>query len=72
MENRITDKIKALQNGTTSQEEFMKKLAELDEKGHLSQDLLDQVNGGASITKPTLIDTPVLGIWFPTSIDPTV
>lgn len=70
----MDNKIKALQNKVENQAEFMKKLAELDEKGQLTQAVLDQVNGGSSVTvKKPIIDLPVLGIWLPpTSPDTTI
>ncbi|GAB3782230.1 hypothetical protein GCM10028818_37660 [Spirosoma horti] len=74
MKKSMNNKIKALQNKVENQAEFMKKLAELDEKGQLTQDVLDQVNGGAPLgAKSPIIDLPVLGIWFPpTSPDMTL
>ena len=67
MKKSINDKIKALQSGAANQEEFMKNLAELDEKGQLTEDLLNQVNGGATSGKTSpLIDLPTLGLWVPT------
>lgn len=62
----MNNTVKNLRNGVESQAEFMKKLAELDEKGQLTQDMLDQVNGGASIKVISpIIDLPVLGIFIP-------
>ncbi|AKD58212.1 hypothetical protein [Spirosoma radiotolerans] len=74
MKKSMNNKIKALQSKVENQAEFMKKLAELDEKGQLTQDVLDQVNGGAPMNiKSPIIDLPVLGIWLPpTSPDMTI
>lgn len=49
MEKRITNKIKELQNSSASQEEFMKKLAEVDENGHLTDEAMSKLNGGTDI-----------------------
>ena len=67
MKKSINSKVKALQNGAETGAEFMKKLAELDEQGGPTQEILDQVNGGAKVlpVKSPIIDLPVLGIWFP-------
>ena len=48
MENSINNKVKALENGAENQEEFMKKLAEVDEEGQLTDDVLEQISGGAN------------------------
>lgn len=70
MKNRISDKINALQGAATSQEEFMKTLAQIDENGQLTEEAQIAVNGGAVSTgipvKSPLIDLPVLGLWVPT------
>ncbi len=65
MKKGINDKIKSLQNGSVNQEEFMKKLAELDENGTLTDDLLNQVNGGNTIGTKPLVIVPTLGMWLP-------
>ena len=49
MEKGMNDKVKLLRDGAGDQEEFMKKLAELDEKGQLTDDALNLVNGGSSL-----------------------
>ncbi|QDK82383.1 hypothetical protein EXU85_28750 [Spirosoma sp. KCTC 42546] len=69
MKKGINDKIKTLQQANLSQEEFMKKLAEVDENGQLTNDLLEQVNGGIVLGKPIsiLIELPTLGMWLPTT-----
>lgn len=73
MKNRISDKINALQGAATSQEEFMKKLAQIDENGQLTEEAQIAVNGGAVLNggtiKSPLIDVPVLGLWVPTFPD---
>ncbi|MBC3788056.1 hypothetical protein [Spirosoma utsteinense] len=73
MKNRISSKINALQGAATSQEDFMKKLAQIDEKGQLTEEAQIAVNGGASLTgglvKSPLIDVPLLGLWVPTFPD---
>ena len=48
MEKGMNDKVKLLRDVAGNQEEFMKKLAELDEKGELTEDALNMVNGGSS------------------------
>lgn len=70
MKKSINNKVKALQNGAENQAEFMKKLAELDEQGQPTQEILDQVNGGANVlpVKSPIINLPVLGIWFPPTL----
>lgn len=67
MKKSINSKVKALQNSAENGADFMKKLAELDEQGQPTQEILDQVNGGSSVlqAKNPIIDLPVLGIWFP-------
>jgi hypothetical protein len=46
MEKQINDKIKDLNEGAGSQEELMKSLAQIDEEGQLTDDVLDAVSGG--------------------------
>ena len=67
MEKRIVDKIKDLQGQATSQEEFMKQLAGIDENGQLTEEFQAAVNGGGTIKSP-LIGVPTAGMWNP--IDP--
>lgn len=50
MEKEIKDKVNVLRDAAGNQEEFMKKLAELDEKGQLTDDALNMVNGGNALT----------------------
>lgn len=73
MKNRISNKINALQGAATSQEDFMKKLAQIDENGQLTEEAQIAVNGGAASTgglvKSPLIDIPLLGLWIPTFPD---
>lgn len=69
MEKSIVAKIKALQNNAASQEEFMKKLAEVDENGQLTADMQATVNGGA-VTRAQVggvspLEPPVYGMWNP-------
>lgn len=65
MENSINDKIKALQNDAENQAESMKKLAEFDEEGQLTDDMLEQISGGTGKFGPLvglpIFDLPVLG-----------
>lgn len=63
MEESIKDKIKVLQTGAADQDEFMKQLAEVDENGQLTDDMLDAVNGGVGFTKPTI--EPTMGMMVP-------
>ncbi|WP_338870754.1 hypothetical protein WBJ53_23590 [Spirosoma sp. SC4-14] len=49
MKKQINTKVKALQDGASSQEEFMKQLANLDEAGQLTDDLQQKIDGGISI-----------------------
>jgi len=70
MANSINDKIKALQNDAENQAESMKKLAEVDEEGQLTDDMLEQISGGAGKFSP-LIGVPVMGALMPTSPDVT-
>ena len=46
MKESINDKVKELQDGAENQAEFMKKLAEVDEEGQLTDDMLEQISGG--------------------------
>ncbi len=46
MEKPINNKIDALRNEADSQEELMKSLAQIDEEGQLTDDVLDAVSGG--------------------------
>lgn len=64
MNNQVTNKIDALKNQATNQEEFMNELAQLDEQGQANPELLDQVNGGIAANQ---LPFPVLGLW----LDPT-
>lgn len=61
MEESIKDKIKVLQAGAADQEEFMKQLADVDENGQLTDDMLDAVNGGVG---PGLLIEPI-GLMTP-------
>lgn len=61
MANSINDKIKALQNDAENQAESMKKLAEVDEEGQLTDDMLEQISGGAG-KFGGLIDIPTMGL----------
>ena len=65
MEKQINDKIKDLNDGAGNQQELMKALAQIDEDGQLTDDVLDAVSGGAlgSINK--------LGISTPIGFDST-
>ncbi|WP_077922420.1 hypothetical protein [Spirosoma sp. 209] len=47
MEKPINDKVNDLRNDAPNQEELMKSLAQIDEEGQLSDDVLDAVSGGA-------------------------
>ncbi|WP_148562525.1 hypothetical protein [Spirosoma radiotolerans] len=49
MKEEIKDKVKQLREVSGNQEEFMKKLAELDEEGQATDDALNMVNGGISL-----------------------
>jgi hypothetical protein len=46
MEKSLNDKVKAINEGATSQEEQMKALAQIDEEGQLTDDVLDVISGG--------------------------
>lgn len=60
MENPINNKVKALKEDAQNQDEFMEKLAEIDEEGQLSDDVLEQISGGADPGQIRgLIDTPM-------------
>ncbi|GAB3640267.1 hypothetical protein [Spirosoma arcticum] len=47
MEKPINSKIEDLRNDAVNQEELMKSLAQIDEEGQLTDDVLDAVSGGA-------------------------
>lgn len=49
MEKPINNKIDALRNEAENQEELMKSLAQIDEEGQLTDDVLDAVSGGAYV-----------------------
>ena len=69
MKNSINDKVKALENGAENQEEFMKNLAEVDEEGQLTDEVMEQISGGTDPNKfGALIGIPTMGIMTP---DPT-
>lgn len=68
MANSINDKIKALQNDAENQAESMKKLAEVDEEGQLTDDMLEQISGGTGKFGP-LIGVPTMGAMMPTFPD---
>lgn len=66
MKNSINDKVNALKKDAENQEEFMEKLAEIDEEGQLTDDVLEQISGGADPGKiSALIDIPALGMITP-------
>ena len=66
MKNSINNKVKALKEDAENQDEFMEKLAEIDEEGQLTDDVLEQISGGADPAKiSALIDTPTLGMFTP-------
>jgi len=66
MENPINNKVKALKEDAENQDEFMEKLAKIDEEGQLTDDVLEQISGGADPGKiSALIDVPVAGMWTP-------
>ncbi|WP_019991405.1 hypothetical protein [Rudanella lutea] len=46
MEKPINNKIDTLRNEAETQEELMKSLAQIDEEGQLTDDVLDAVSGG--------------------------
>ena len=60
MEKQMNDKINDLRNDVENQEELMKALAQIDEEGQLTDDVLDAVSGGA-----------LSGIKLGTGVDPT-
>lgn len=47
MKKPLNSKIEDLRNDAPNQEELMKSLAQVDEEGQLSDDVLDAVSGGA-------------------------
>lgn len=47
MEKPINSKVNDLRNEAENQEELMKSLAQIDEEGQLTDDVLDAVSGGA-------------------------
>ena len=57
MGKQINDKVEDLRNDAANQEELMKSLAQIDEEGQLSDDVLDAVSGGRGIIGPTA------GMW---------
>jgi hypothetical protein len=61
MKNQMTTKIDALKNQATSQEDLMNQLAQLDEQGQANPELLEQVNGGISISQLPFMP---LGLWL--------
>ncbi|SDY98567.1 hypothetical protein [Hymenobacter psychrophilus] len=64
MKNSINNKVNALKKDAENQGEFMKKLAQLDEQGQLTDAMLEQISGG----EPgfgVLIDVPMAGMWNP-------
>lgn len=66
MKNLINNKVKALKKDAENQDEFMEKLAEIDEEGQLTDDVLEQISGGADPSKiSALLDTPTLGMLTP-------
>ena len=66
MKNSLNNKIKALKEDAENQDEFMEKLAEIDEEGQLTDDVLEQISGGADPVKiGALIEPPVLGMFTP-------
>lgn len=46
MEKQINSKVEDLRNDAANQEELMKSLAQIDEEGQLTDDVLDAVSGG--------------------------
>lgn len=46
MEKLMNSKIEDLRNDAVNQEELMKALAQIDEEGQLTDDVLDAVSGG--------------------------
>ena len=49
MEKPINSKVEDLRNDAANQEELMKSLAQIDEEGQLTDDVLDAVSGGRGI-----------------------
>jgi hypothetical protein len=49
MEKPINSKIEDLRNDAANQEELMKSLAQIDEEGQLTDDVLDAVSGGRGV-----------------------
>lgn len=72
MKKCINDKINNLRNGTGSQEELMKALAQIDQLGELTDDVKAAVNGGGltgSGVGPIIGIPPTAGMWLPTPGD---
>jgi len=66
MKNSINNKVKALENGAENQEEFMKNLAEVDEEGQLTDEVLEQISGGANPDKiGVLFGVSTMGVTMP-------
>lgn len=68
MEKQMNDKVNNLRNDAENQEELMKALAQIDEDGQLTDDVLDAVSGGGGLSAIRLgtgID-PTMGV-FPTN-----
>jgi len=66
MKNSINNKVEALKKDAENQDEFMQKLAEVDEEGQLTDDVLEQISGGADpAIIGVLIGTPTLGMMTP-------
>lgn len=63
MKNSINNKVEALKKDAENQDDFMGKLAEIDEEGQLTDDMLEQISGGADpgIFFP-LIGTSTMGL----------
>jgi len=59
MEKPINDKVNDLRNDAPNQEELMKSLAQIDEEGQLSDDVLDAVSGGALSGGKLIIGEPI-------------
>lgn len=49
MEKPINSKVEDLRNDAANQEELMKSLAQIDEEGQLTDDVLDAVSGGRGV-----------------------
>jgi hypothetical protein len=69
MEKSLNDKVKAINEGATSQEEQMKALAQIDEEGQLTDDVLDAVSGGTDGKFISIKDILEPIGMFPTSGD---